>query len=137
MQLTVCVKQTGRKHALIDKKIIDIKDLGNMPTGATLITAVVHQQVHEYNAKPKEKNLLPFLSNTETDEQIANGKVSFGSIYNENKADILIATTTALQAFEDGMFALFINDEQVTSLTKTYHSQITQLQLLYGLLFSR
>ena len=60
MQLTVSVKQPGRKHALIDKKIIDIKDLGKTPTAAALITAVVHQQVHEYNAKPKEKTCFRF-----------------------------------------------------------------------------
>lgn len=116
MQLTVSVKQPGRKHAVIDKKIIDIEDIGSRPTAAALLTAVVHHQVREYNAKPKEKNLLPFLSNTDTEEQISKGKVSFGSIYNENKADAEIATATALQSFEDGMFALFVNDEEVKSL---------------------
>jgi len=81
-----------------------------------LIAAVVAQQVHEYNSKPLEKNLLPFLSQAETNEQAATGKIGFGSIYNDNKADILKAQQTALQAFEDGMYAVFVGDEEVSTI---------------------
>lgn len=69
-----------------------------------------------YNAKSTEKNLLPFLSASEIEEQSSSGKVGFGSVYNENKADLVKARQTALQAFEDGMFAIFADDNQCNKL---------------------
>lgn len=117
MEITIKVKQPGRKQPVIDNKIISIEDIGNEPTADQLINAIVTQQVNEYNSKPTEKNLLPFLTQSETSEQLATGKVSFGSIYNENKANAELARQTALQAFEDGMFALFADDEEITKLS--------------------
>jgi hypothetical protein len=118
MNLKVRVKQPGRKHPLIDNKIICVDKLNDHPTVRALIEAIVEQQVEEYNSKPTEKNILPFLNKSQTEQQAATGKVSFGSIYNENKADVEQARQTALQAFEDGMFAMFVNDEEVSNLTQ-------------------
>jgi hypothetical protein len=119
MNIIIKIKQPGRKHALIDNKIITIEDIGPTPTAKELIEAIVEQQVLDHNHKPTEKNILPFLSNAQTEEQAATGKISFGSIYNENKAEPVQAKQTALQAFEDGMFALFVNDEEINNLTTT------------------
>jgi hypothetical protein len=119
MRLNVKAKQVGRKHPLIDTKPIEIDDIGTQPSVSQLILAVVKQQVTAYNQKPLEKNLLPFLDKNEIDGQAATGKVGFGSIYNENKADLPIAQSTALQAFEDGLFALFVNEEECSSLEQT------------------
>ena len=120
MQISIRVKQPGRKQALIDNKIIDIDDISEQPTLREFLKAVVSQQVNEYNNKPREKNLLPFLTQSETDEQLAEGKVGFGSIYNENKANILLAKETALQAFEDGMFAVFADEEELVDLSQRF-----------------
>lgn len=65
MELIINVKQAGRKHALFEKQVIEIDDIGKQPTLKELINAVVKQQVITYNSKPFEKNLIPFL----TDEQ--------------------------------------------------------------------
>lgn len=116
MKITVRVKQAGRKHALIENKSIEIEDIGENPTLENLLKAVVKQQVEEFNDKPVEKNLLPFLSKDEIEQKSESGKVGFGSIYNENKADLTKAQTTALQAFEDGMFAVFANDDEIQKL---------------------
>lgn len=117
MNIILKVKQPGRKQALIENKVITIEDTGTQPTAQSLIEAIVQQQVEEYNNKPLEKNILPFLSQSETEDQAASGKISFGSIYNENKANVEQAKQTALQAFEDGMFAFFVNDEEITALS--------------------
>lgn len=119
MDLQIKLKQPGRKHPLIDNKIITVENLDSSPTLKALIEAIVYQQVLEYNRKSPEKNLLPFLSKSETEEQVIIGKVSFGSIYNENKADVEQAKKTALQAYEDGMFAMFVNDEEIKQLNAT------------------
>lgn len=116
MELTISAKQLGRKHPLIDKRIIVIDDIGAQPTLHDLLLAVVAQQVHEYNAKPPEKSLLPFLDAATIEGQATTGKVGFGSIYNEHKADLAKAQQTAIQAFEDGLFAVFAGDEPWSAL---------------------
>lgn len=117
MELTIKVKQAGRKHALIDNKIIHIEDIGNYPTAEKLITAIVYQQVNEYNSKPTNINLVPFLTDDAVADQMSTGKISFGSIYNDTKADVSKAVSVALQAFKDGMFALFINEDEISDLS--------------------
>jgi hypothetical protein len=120
MQITISVKQPGRKHAIIDRQVLEIDDITDHPSLRELLVAVVKQQVTAYNNKPLEKNLLPFLSPEQTDDLAAAGKAGFGSIYNEHKADTEKAQATALQAFEDGLFAVFVNDKEIENLTEIF-----------------
>lgn len=119
MQLTVSAKQLGRKHALIDKKEIEIEDIGSNPTVQRLIEAVVEQQVREFNSKPVEKSLLPFLDQEAIDDAVGRGKVGFGSIYNKAKADPAAAKRIALQAYADGLFVLFADEQEFTDGNET------------------
>jgi hypothetical protein len=119
MQIIIKAKQAGRKHALIENRVIEIENIDNNPTLAELLKAVVKQQVEEYNSKTAEKTLLPFLSKDEISNQAGAGKVGFGTIYSENKADLEKAQETALQAFEDGMFAVFADENELQKLDET------------------
>lgn len=119
MKIIIKAKQAGRKHALVENRIIEIDDIGNNPTLSDLLKAIVKQQVEEYNSKTPEKNLLPFLSKDEISNQAQSGKIGFGSIYNENKADLEKAQETALQAFEDGMFAVFADEKELQKLDES------------------
>lgn len=118
MKIIVKVKQAGRKHALLDNKKIEIEDIGKTPFLKDFLNAVVKKQVAEYNQKSAEENLLPFLSKSEIAAQATSGKVGFGSIYNKNKADLLKAQETALQAFEDGMFSVFADEKEIRNLNE-------------------
>lgn len=120
MQITISVKQPGRKHAVIDRQLLEVAELSDHPSLRELLVAVVKQQVTAYNQKPLEKNLLPFLSMEQIAHGVANGKAGFGSIYNENRADPQKAEDTALQAFEDGLFAVFIEDAEMKQLTDKF-----------------
>lgn len=117
MQLTISAKQLGQKRALISNKIIEISEIGPNPTVQSLIEAVVEQQVREFNTKPLEANILPFLDQETIDATAKTGKLGFGSIYNESKADIAKAQETAIQAFEDGLFALFADEIEYTQIS--------------------
>jgi hypothetical protein len=117
MQLTVKAKQLGRKRDLIDKLVIEIEDIGKGPTVAELIRAVVIQQVREFNSRPNELTILPLL------DQEAAGKISFGSIYNDTKADPSDAVKTALLAFQDGLFVIFANEQEYTKSEQVIHLQ--------------
>ena len=116
MQVTVKAKQAGRKHTLIENRGIEIDEIGANPTLSEFLKAIVKQQVSEYNSKTAEKNLLPFLSKNEIASQAESGKVGFGAIYSENKADLNEAQETALQAFSDGMFAVFADNNEIQKL---------------------
>jgi hypothetical protein len=135
MQITVQAKQAGKKRALIENQSLEINDIGANPTLEALLKAVVQQQVEEYNGKPAEKNLLPFLSKDEIDSQSVKGKVGFGSIYNENKADIVQAQANALQAFEDGLFSVFVNDDELRNLNDVVHLSQTSVFTFIRLTF--
>lgn len=116
MQITIKAKQAGRKHALIENKVIEIDEIEASSPISEFLKAIVKQQVTEYNNKTVEKNLLPFLAKEEISDQAESGKVGFGAIYHENKADLIKAQEAALQAFEDGIFAVFADDAEIQKL---------------------
>lgn len=135
MEIKVTVKQLGRKHPVLAEQSIEIAHHENHISLKHLLQLVVQQQVTAFNAKSFElededlskipqENYLNILTDT--------GKVGFGSIYNQKRADLQKAQENAIQAFEDGMFAVFYNDEPIESLT-----QIIDLNLQYTFTFIR
>ena len=122
MEIKVTVKQLGRKHPVLSEQKLDIAHNENTISLKNLLQLIVQQQVETFNAKSFElededytkipqENYLNILTDT--------GKVGFGSIYNEKKANLEKAQENAIQAFEDGMFAVFYNDEQLENLEQT------------------
>ncbi|AZB00358.1 hypothetical protein EG359_12325 [Chryseobacterium joostei] len=122
MEIKVTVKQLGKKHPVLSEQNIEIAYEEANITLENLLKLIVQQQVDEFNAKSFEQededytkipqnNYLNLLTDT--------GKVGFGSIYNLKKADLPKAQENAIQAFEDGMFAVFYNEEELESLTQT------------------
>lgn len=122
MEIKVTVKQLGKKHPVLSEQNIEIAYEEANITLENLLKLIVQQQVDEFNtksfelededyAKIPQDNYLNLLTDT--------GKVGFGSIYNLKKANLQKAQENAIQAFEDGMFAVFYNEEQLESLTQT------------------
>ncbi|MGL6129180.1 hypothetical protein [Chryseobacterium artocarpi] len=122
MEIKVTVKQLGKKHPVLSEQKIDIAYDDSNISLENLLKLIVQQQVEAFNTKSFElededctkiptDNYLNILTDT--------GKVGFGSIYNLKKADVQKAQENAIQAFEDGMFAVFYNDEQLEDLTQT------------------
>ncbi|GGF11076.1 hypothetical protein [Flavobacterium limi] len=121
MNISISVKQLGKKHPLLQEKSIALPIDNPLITIQKLIESVVEYQVQLFHASsfefededkihlPKE-NYLPILTDT--------GKVGFGALYNHNKVDLAKAQETALQAFEDGMYAIFYGDDQLETLTE-------------------
>ena len=113
MQLTIKAKQLGRKRDIIDKLVLEIEDIGLQPTVAQLISAVVRQQVSVFNSG---KSILPLLD-------YQTGKVTFGNVYNDAKADVPGAIENALLAFKDGIFVLFADEQEYTNPEQVIHLQ--------------
>ena len=88
----------------------------NISTLSGLIAAIVNIEVSRYNSKEPESVFLPYLTESDIENQSTTGKVGFGSIYSNKKANAEKAVEVALQGFEDGLFRVTINGEEIKEL---------------------
>ncbi|MCQ4142285.1 hypothetical protein [Chryseobacterium sp. EO14] len=138
MEIKVTVKQLGKKHPILAEQKLDISYNDADISLENLLKLIVQQQVESFNAKSFElededytkipsENYLNILTDT--------GKVGFGSIYNQKKANLQKAQENVILAFEDGMFAVFYNDEQIENLSQTInlslHHTFTFIRLTF------
>lgn len=105
------LKRLGKKkiHVLkfqVEKKPETLKEL---------IEECVKSEVKRYNEKREEVKLLSFLSPKEIEEQAETGKIGFGDLENLELAKVEEAVSNALLAYEDGLFAVFVDDEEIKS----------------------
>lgn len=138
MNISISVKQSGRKHPILQEKSIELVTHNTILTTRNLIELVVNYQVQLFNSSsfefddvdkihlPKE-NYLPILTDT--------GKVGFGAIYNHNKVDVTIAQQNAIIAFEDGLYAIFYGDDELTELTQTIDLSVNNVLTFIRLTF--
>lgn len=119
MQLYFSVKQLGKKKPLILKKAIDIPLFQPLVNLRRLISAIVFEQVSAYNSK--EVDNLDEDSSIKFEAAIplvSHGKIGFGKIYNDKKADYEMALENALQSFEDGLYLVFYGEQEIKSLAE-------------------
>lgn len=140
MNLSIQTKQLGKRRCCIEPMQIELPD-ETLTDVRSLITAIVRRQVEEHNQRPSENDLLKYLTQEEIDDRAESGKVGFGVNYNGEKASAEAAVKNALQAYEDGIFRLFVNDEEAgtadTSLVLREGDRLTfvRLTLLSGRLW--
>jgi len=79
-----------------------------------LISELVKINVSSYNERSGEVSFVNYLTKEEIELRGTTGKVGFGINYNEQKANVQDSIRTALQAFQDGLFKVFINDVEQT-----------------------
>lgn len=117
MQVQFSIKQLGKKRPFIDAKRIEIAgEYGESCLLRELLTRVVLQQVGEFNDRRAEKSLFTFFQENEIAQEAETGKVRFGAIYNDQQANAEKAIETVLLAFQDGLIAVFIDDNQLEAL---------------------
>ena len=81
-----------------------------------LIAAFVHAEVERFNDKDTELPLLALMSAEEIDDNAKAGKVAFGRLWSDNKADEARAVEAAFAAFDDGLFRVLMDDEELKEL---------------------
>ncbi|MFT6779305.1 MAG: hypothetical protein ACJAV1_003248 [Paraglaciecola sp.] len=131
MELKLQLKRLGKK------KIIHVDiTLAKQPTNLReLIEACVLNEIKGYNENRELITILPFLGTTEISEQSQKGKISFGDISNTTKVDKQAMIYTALLAFEDGLFVVFIDDYEISDLAATLvlneHSVVSFIRMTF------
>ncbi|HAQ08143.1 MAG TPA: hypothetical protein DCR24_11720 [Bacillus bacterium] len=114
MNLFISMKSIGKRKNVISKQTVQLPSTpGSL---RVLLSELVTWNVQQLAEKDEEIHLVNYLTETEVNHQAINGKVGFGAIYNKKKPDLTEAIQTAIQAFEDGLFLVFINSEQVEAL---------------------
>ncbi|MFN7253405.1 MAG: hypothetical protein ACK4M9_21930 [Anaerobacillus sp.] len=83
-----------------------------------LITEIITVNVQQFNEKAVEMPLTDFLTDSEIVLQSTTGKVGFGTTYIDNKSDEQAAIDTAIQAFDDGLFKVFVNEIEQEGLDR-------------------
>jgi len=113
MKLNAIVKSPGRKRGVAAREL----DLPGMPrTLRELIEQTVQAMVGEFEQRRAGDSLLPYLTEREIGEGTKTGKVGFGAVYGEKAPDERQAMEAALLAFEDGLYRVFLRQEEVTEL---------------------
>lgn len=99
-----------------------------------LLTQIVRSEVANFQDRQRQRRLLQVLSPAQISLGIEQGKVELGGSDLEQKVDVDEAIATALQAFTDGLYFVFLNEQQQENLDDvvTLHpdSQLLFLRLV-------
>ena len=114
MEIFVKLKSVGKRRPVLDDAPCSLPD--GVSTLRQLIEAVVRLEVEKYNSRGVENMLVPFLTEAEISDRSDVGKVGFGRLYSEGKAEPEKAVETAVQGFEDGLFRVLVNENEATEL---------------------
>lgn len=111
-QLTLQLKRLGKKKV----KQIPLTLEATPKNLQELLVGCVKNQVEAFNKKRVEVNVVGFLSPAEIQDQAQSGKVDFGDLANKDLAVEHKAIDNVLLAFKDGLFVVFVDGDEVTSL---------------------
>jgi hypothetical protein len=109
---TLQLKRLGKKKV----KTIEYHLEYQPKTLKELIEICVKKEVQRYNKKREEIQLMPFLAPLDIEKQAIEGKIGVGALENTTLAKLEEATDNALLAHKDGLFLVFINDDEIKDL---------------------
>lgn len=114
LNVFITVKSLGRKKNHLDRLAWPLAEAP--PTLRALIEAVVISGVQSFNERETQVPLVSYLTQNDMLRQADGGKVGFGTLYNEQGNGEEEAVSTALLAFEDGLYRVFINGNEAERL---------------------
>ncbi|MGF9697274.1 hypothetical protein [Paenibacillus sp. MABNR03] len=121
MNVWVTVKSLGKRKPAIAKQRAELPETTG--TLRQLIKSMVRLQVNALQDKQSSAELLTYLMPEDIQVQESTGKVGFGTVYNEVMPDLEQAVQTAVTAHEDGLYKVFLNDEEVQDLDEPLELQ--------------
>lgn len=141
--LTIQGKSIGGKRALFEDFALplppEFTERGdNEITLRELIEQVVRHEVQAFNRRQRKDSFVRALSQKQMEEGAVAGKISSGGKEHVSVADEEDALSTALVAFEDGMYFVIIDDRRYTALedavvvTESSTMTFVRLTLLAG-----
>ncbi len=114
MQIFIRIKAAGKKKDVLQLTPYEIND--SISTLRELLKDIVITEVNKYNNKSNDTVLTAFISQEQIDDLSLTGKVSFGDVFNDKKAEKNAAINNAIQCFEDGIVRVFMDERELTEL---------------------
>ena len=115
-------KVLGQKYSIFSDYQIpippDSSDSGRMSL-RELISLIVIKEVEAFRQRQEERRLLRVLSPEEIDAGAKRGKINAEDSAGKQDVDEGEAVATALQAFEDGLYYVFLDGVQQEALEQT------------------
>ena len=112
MKIIINVKGLSRKKVIHQE---EVELINKISTTKDLITELVKINVEKFNKKIDDKNVLSVMTNEYIAEVARSGKIG-DEVHRDKKANLKKALDTAYLSFEDGLYCIFINDEQSEKL---------------------
>ena len=112
MRIIINVKGLSRKKVIHQE---EVELINKISTTKDLITELVKINVEKFNKKIDDKNILSIITNENIAKAARIGKIG-DEVHGDKKANLEKALNTAYLAFEDGLYCIFINDEQSEKL---------------------
>jgi hypothetical protein len=120
--LTVSARSVARRKPLIPDWQVpwppEEDGGGEALTLRELITHIVHLEVEAFEIRQRERKLVRILTEKEIDSGLEKGRVDSGGRDLHQKVNLDEAVGTALQAFEDGIYLVFLDDVEQRELDK-------------------
>ncbi|MGY3779534.1 hypothetical protein [Isobaculum melis] len=113
MKLYTKVKSIGKRRPILKMEEVEVKAPNTLKE---LISELVEQNVEKYNEKPIEEHLFYYLLEEDLQSAAKNGKIDFGERKNKKEQPIEQAIENALLSFKDGLYLVFIEEQEVKDL---------------------
>jgi hypothetical protein len=134
--LTISGKIMGKTHPTFTDWELTLPNATRTTelTLRSLLTYIVSAEINAFETRQSQRRLLRILSPQQIQLGLAQGKVELGGSELDQKVEVDAAIEVALQAFEDGLYFVFIDDEQIEGLDAiaplASHSQLLFLRLV-------
>lgn len=123
--LTIQGKQLGSKRPLFPDLSMpyppDLGRRGGRTTLRDLVDEIVRQEVAAFREQQEERRLVQVLSQADITKGAQQGKIDSGGRDLKQDVDADAAVATAFQAFEDGLYYVFVDDQQQIELDATLY----------------
>lgn len=116
--MLVEVKVVGSRRAAVEPRMVDDAPQGSVSL-QQIIEHVVRDEVAAYNGREEDRRLVRALSRDDIAAGARGGKVDAGGRVTTGPADADAAVATAIEAFSDGLYFAFVDDQQVSELNDT------------------
>lgn len=135
--VTIAAKVVGqRKPVFTDWRIPLPPDYdGSRPlTLRDLLTLIVAKEVEAFKQRQEQRKLAQIFTKEQIEQGAERGKIDMGERDLQQSVEVEAAIATALQAFEDGLYYVFIDEVQQETLEQTVfvheHSHILFVRMI-------
>ena len=105
----------GRRRAGVGEQVLTVT-LEPEPTLRDLVSAVMRVEIAAFERRREERSFVRVLTERALAEGLEAGAVRSGGIDDAATVDPDAALATALLAFEDGLYQVYVDDEEIESL---------------------